>query len=285
MTPSNGAFKRRVAEDDLRHLQVRACGVDVGDREGDSLVGGSLERLVALERRSRLFERRVRDVAGVDGARALGEKGLRAAEFELSQRDVRFVADDRLSRRLDILFGDVELPHLGVDRRLRDRDLLLVVGVVDAGEQGSRFHPRALVERKFDNARLHGFEAHDALVRLDVAGDDDEISLGRAAHPGRQVRFDPWPGPVLITEGGDSPQPQDQRSAPDHESPHRRHEKLLAAFREQRVDCYEPSVALRLTQVKPRTIVRRIAAGAKIGRCGLIGFAGKEKGKGQACSR
>jgi hypothetical protein len=159
-----------------------------------------------------LFQRGFGDVASVDGACALGEEGLRAVELELLQGDVRFVAGDGLSRRLDILLGDVKLTHLGVERRLRNHDLLRVVGVVDAGEHRSRLHLRALVERKFDDARLHGLEAHDALVRLDVAGDEDVFRPRSPSHPGGQACFNPRRGVVLVTEGRESAQPENNRS-------------------------------------------------------------------------
>src|ERR1700751_3943633 len=73
---------------------------------------------------------------------------LRPVVFELLERNVSFVADDGLSRRLDILLRDVELLHLGVEGRPGDHDLLIVIGPVDASEHGPRLHPRALVEGK-----------------------------------------------------------------------------------------------------------------------------------------
>ena len=104
--------QRRIAEDDLGHLERGARAFDIGDAERDVPVGGSLERLVAFERGFRLFGGRLCDVASVDCAGALGEKRLGAIEFEPLQRDVRFVADDGPPSRVDVLLRDVELLRL-----------------------------------------------------------------------------------------------------------------------------------------------------------------------------
>ncbi len=171
--------------------------------ERDALVGRRFERLVALERRSRLLERSVGDVARVDRAGAFGQQGLRAVEFELLQRDVRLVADDGAAGRVDVLLGDVELAHLRIERSLRDGDLLLVVGVVDPGEDRAHLDRLSLVERQFDDARLNRLEAEHAFVRLDVAGDDNIFAV--------RFSFDPREKDVLKTVGGSDPQPQNHR--------------------------------------------------------------------------
>jgi hypothetical protein len=119
---------------------------------------------------------------------------------------------------------DVELPHLRVERGLRNHDLLIVVDRVDAGEQGSRLHRLTLVEGKLDNARLHGLEADDALVRFDVAGDEEEVGAWSALDPCEHVAWDPREHDVLIAVRGERAQPQHQRPGPDHNSPHCRPE-------------------------------------------------------------
>ncbi len=146
---------------------------------------------------------------------ALGEQRLRAVEFELSQRHLRLVADDGPSRCVDVLLGDVELAHLGVERGLGDRHLLLVVGVVDPGDDRARLDRLSFVEGKFDDARLDRLEAEDALVGLDVAGDEDKFAVG--------LSFDPRDKDVLKTVGGGAAEPQNHRQ-PNQESPHGRHE-------------------------------------------------------------
>ncbi len=68
-----------------------------------------------------------------------------------------------------------------------DRHLLAIVGCIDDGEYRPLAHPLALIERKIDDARLHGLEAQYALMRFDVAGKEQGIGAAGGA-PERQLR-------------------------------------------------------------------------------------------------
>ncbi len=225
MTPSNGRDKRRIAEHDLRQLEVGARRLDGGDGERDALVGRRLQRLVAFERGVRLLERRLGDVARVDRAGALGHQRLRAIELELAQRHFRLVADDGAPRGVDVLLGDVELAHPLVEPRLGDDDLLLVVGVVDPGEHRPRLDRLPFVERQFDDAGLHRLEAENAFVRLDVAGDENDLCVWRA-DPCERDALIPGGENVLIMPSGEAAEDKSRHNQAEKYPPHARQSTL-----------------------------------------------------------
>ena len=72
---------------------------------------------------------------------------------------------------------------LHLQRRLVDRHLLPVIGIVEPGDQCALVDPFAFVERQFDDARLHRLEAEHALVRFDVAGHHDRGGGRRSKQP------------------------------------------------------------------------------------------------------
>ena len=148
-----------------------------------------------------------------------------ARSYSSCLSEIGLVADDRAARRVDVLLGDVELAHPLVERRPRDRDLLLVVGVVDPGEDRPGLDRLPFVERQFDDAGLDRLEAEDALVRLDVAGDDNRVEVGRPIDPGQDDVPPPGDDDVPVTIGRETAETQRRNhkekegESPDRQEP------------------------------------------------------------------
>ena len=133
----------------------------------------------------------------------------------------------------------------------------LVVGVVDPGEDRPGLDRLPFVERQFDDAGLDRLEAEDALVRLDVAGDDDRVRVGLPLDPGKDDVPPPRDDNVLVTIGGETAETQHRNhKKKEGETPHRQEPTPLASpflgpsiAREPR-GVLATSLARGLTQVK-----------------------------------
>ena len=101
-----------------------------------------------------------------------------AREFELRQFEIRGIAFQQLLRGRAVLLGRRELTFLHLQRRLSDGYLLTVIRIIDAGQQRAGLDPLAFVERQFHNAGLNGFEAENALVGFDIAGEKNRLVPG-----------------------------------------------------------------------------------------------------------
>ena len=135
--------------------------------------GGVFQRDIALMGGCGLPQGRISEIALFDGARTLFQQHSSAIILLLAEGQVGGVAFHRLRRGREILLGRRELAILHAERRLVDYHLLAIVRVVEPRDKRAFIDPLSLIEGKLDDARLHRFEAEHALVRLDIARNQD----------------------------------------------------------------------------------------------------------------
>ena len=163
-----------IAEHDLRQLERFLRVADVGVGEFDLPLGGVLQRLIALMRGCRLPPRGIGLVALLDGAGTLLLQ-RKSARLYSASRNSRSAASNSTVRcaAVEILLRRGKLAVLHFQRRLVDRHLLAVIGIIEPRDQRAGIHPLPLIERQLDDPGLHGLEAEHALMRFDVAGNRD----------------------------------------------------------------------------------------------------------------
>ena len=180
----------------------------------------------ALMRGCRLPPGSVGLIALLDRTGTFLQQEVGALVFGFPELEIGGVELDRLARGCKVLLRRGELALLHLERRLVDGHLLAVIGIVEPRDQRAGLDPFALVERQFDDARLHGLEAEHAFVRLDIAGDDDEAGVAGRSEPrahGVDRLFEPSGCSVQAAIGGQGAHHNQRRKA-DEQPPHDRHE-------------------------------------------------------------
>ena len=136
-----------------------------------------LQRLIPLQHGACLCQHRF----GLIERRCRGKSPLlqieRPVPVKLTLLQLSLVNQQCASGCIQVLTRRFELPLLHVQARFSDRHLLAIVACIDDGEHRPLTHPLALIERQFDNARLHGLEAQYAHVRFDVAGKQQDVGI------------------------------------------------------------------------------------------------------------
>ncbi len=167
--PVEGRRQRGVGEDDVRepHRLVGAMDGRLGRLH--VALGGGDQRTVPFEHGAALLERGFGLVEHRGGDEALLTQIGVAPQIEPMLGLHRLVGQHGLARGHQRLAGSIELAGLKRTVRLRNHDLLPVIGIIQPCHDGTLLHPLAFVEGQFDDARLDRLEAQDALVRLDVA--------------------------------------------------------------------------------------------------------------------
>ena len=155
----------------------------------------AVERAVALEDRVGLLEGGFHPVELVTRDDALAARAYRSA----CRSSVRCAwsatsASTVLRAASSPCFGRGERGAAHAQRRLVDRDLLLVVRGVESRQQRARLDPLPLVERQLHDPRLHRLECDHAFVRLDVARQQQD-AVGGGPY-GEKREYEIHPGPV-----------------------------------------------------------------------------------------
>ena len=175
-----------IAEYDFRHVQRRLGAFDVRRRQIDIAFRHLFKRLIARQRGGRLFLGGQREIAGLHRSGLPQPKRLLARRIDGFFRKVGLVVADGLSCCGDRLLDGGDWRDWTSSAASAMTNLLAVIGIVHAGQQGSGLDGRAFVEWQQHDAGLDGLEAQKALMSLDIARHQQRVGRLRRTKPAGQ---------------------------------------------------------------------------------------------------